>query len=903
MKKLLIISVLFVTTCWNVFGEPFTLVEGRSKARIVIAKGEPEFVALAAKDLASDIQNISGVKLEIVQGEKAKKGDVLIQTNSDNSRWESYDVGVSNGILKISGSDARGTMFGIYDFIENYLGVDPLYFWNDTPIPAKANLTWEDVSIHKETPDVKYRGWFIDNEDLLSDWKEPSGKRTIMYPDYYPVVNHTVMEKIAEALVRCRFNFIIPADLLNVSNPAEAALVDICTKRGIFVSLHTTKFEEMEKAWREKEMPNEGKFITALLSPKEAEQYKNGRLTFPEDILVALPDNGTGWKWTHVLNSNCVYYHFADTPNGAHLAPAVPVTKTYEMMQEAKKASAEYVIFNVSNIREFTYNIDAASKMLWGIDSFSPEGWTEDWIAKHFSKDAAKWKTAFNLYYSSFHMNEDSGAPLFTDGYLNKNICRKETSKLENEVKNKGKSKGLASNTAKTYSSLYAQKASFEMTKNLSEALYKNLPEEEKPFAYTTIFYPSSLMYHFTSFAADVVLARTKLAYGDLDACKKSTTDALAQMAEIRKIEADYCSGKWTNWYAGCRKINLNDLEEACNSVLRHIKAIQEPVDTNAIEAQPIVLRYMGDEKEYVVSKEYIYSIINDKTIGSDAFVDKYYEPLRAKYPEYISRESIGVDDSGKYAMWCYTFTPQNYKKTVYIQAGAHGRNEFETFFSTALMMNMIADADKIDDPHLKYLRDNVRFIVVPLVNVSDVNERISPPMNSSKINLNRDWFNEKTQEIRNIKALLSRFEKGEICFGFDIHTDTRGIPGWGAYLLPYADGMPKIYTERMHILTDFLYEINFKGKIQYQGQDLYRAFIGPNSEYPSSYKEWMYRRNSNYRRGGTGKTCSAGMWKTFEIPGVTLEHGARKYGPEGSSVEMARAIEMILNHILIQTK
>ena len=109
MKKLLIISVLFVTTCWNVFGEPFTLVEGRSKARIVIAKGEPEFVALAAKDLASDIQNISGVKLEIVQGEKAKKGDVLIQTNSDNSRWESYDVGVSNGILKISGSDARGT--------------------------------------------------------------------------------------------------------------------------------------------------------------------------------------------------------------------------------------------------------------------------------------------------------------------------------------------------------------------------------------------------------------------------------------------------------------------------------------------------------------------------------------------------------------------------------------------------------------------------------------------------------------------------------------------------------------------------------------------------------------------------------------------------------------------------
>ena len=78
---------------------------------------------------------------------------------------------------------------------------------------------------------------------------------------------------------------------------------------------------------------------------------------------------------------------------------------------------------------------------------------------------------------------------------------------------------------------------------------------------------------------------------------------------------------------------------------------------------------------------------------------------------------------------------------------------------------------------------------------------------------------------------------------------------------------------------------------------------LPPARQYPSSYKEWMYRRDGNYRRGDTWKTCASGIWKTFEIPGVTLEHGARKYGPEGSSVEMARAIEMILNHILVQTK
>lgn len=910
MKKLLIISTLFITACLSAFGESFTIVG--SKARIVLAKGEPEFVALAAGDLASDIRAISGIELKIVNGGKARKGDVLIRTNTDDNRWEAYDVEVSEGVLKISGSDARGTMFGIYDFIETCLGVDPLSFWNDTPVPARQYLSWEDVAIHKDGPDVKFRGLFIDDEDLLSEWKEPSGKRKLTYPYYYPVINRSVMEKIAETLVRCRFNFIIPADLLDVSNPSEAALVDICARRGLFVSIHTTKFSEMEEAWRKTAMPKNDRFITALLKPKEAEQYLKGRLTFPQDVLVAFPDNGTGCKWTPSLNSDAkgfanrhgVYYHFAANPEGAHLAPVVPVAKTCDMIREAvMKNSAEYAIFNVSNIREFTYNIASTSRMLWGMDSFSPEKWADEWIARHLSKDRAQWQKAIELYYDSVQANPISGTPLLTDGYMNKYICRKELSRLEKDVKGNGGSKDIVAKTADTYASLNAQKASFELAMNLSQSLYNDLPAEEKPFAYSTIVYPSALMYQFTSFTADILLARVKLACEGLDACKKSLEDALMHMAEIRKLEACYCYGKWENWYRGCRKINLNDLEEDSRRVLRAINEIQNPQDVDAIEAQPNIIRYLGDEKEYIVPKTYIHSVIQDKTIGSDAFIEKYYEPLRASHPEYIRREPIGVDDSKKYTMWCYTFTPENYTKTVYIQAGAHGRNEFETYFSTAEMMHMIAEADKMDDPHLKYLRDSVRFIVVPLVNVSDVNERISPPMNSSKINLNRDWWDEASQEIRNIKALLSRFKEGEICFGLDIHTDPRGIPGWGAYLLPYANGMPEIYGKRMHAVVDFLYEMNFKGKIKYEGEDLYRAFIGPGSEYPSSYKEWMYRRNGNYRRGGMGSTCKEGMWITFKIPAVTIEHGARKYGPEGSSLEMARAVEMILNHILIQTK
>lgn len=315
------------------------------------------------------------------------------------------------------------------------------------------------------------------------------------------------------------------------------------------------------------------------------------------------------------------------------------------------------------------------------------------------------------------------------------------------------------------------------------------------------------------------------------------------------------------------------------------------------------VIRYLVDGKAYSTPEGYIHDVLEDKTLGADAFIEKYYEPLRAEFPDYITRDSIGRDDSGKYTMWCYTFTPRKYRKTVYIQAGVHGRNEFESYFACALMMRLISDAERGNDPHLKQLRKKVRFVVVPLVNVSDATERLHPPKNSNNININRDWFNEKTQEIRNIKALLSTFRKGEICFGADLHTDPRGIPGWGAYLLPYAEDMPAKYSKRMRAVCDFLYDANFKGKIKYEGEDLYRAFIGPNTEYPKSYKEWMYHRNENYKRGDIWKSCCSGMWKTFGIPSATVEHGARKYGPEGSSYEMARAIEMILNHILVQIK
>jgi hypothetical protein len=46
------------------------------------------------------------------------------------------------------------------------------------------------------------------------------------------------MAHIAEALVRSRCNLISPASFIDIMNPPEAALVEECARRGVFVSQH-----------------------------------------------------------------------------------------------------------------------------------------------------------------------------------------------------------------------------------------------------------------------------------------------------------------------------------------------------------------------------------------------------------------------------------------------------------------------------------------------------------------------------------------------------------------------------------------------------------------------------------------------------------------------------------------
>ncbi len=251
MKTSTLASLLTVlSVCLS--AKAFELVSPTQTAGVFVPAGEPECIRLAVADLVSDVQKITGQKLRVVEGD----GQVILASLNQpasaklleevapgfaeglKGKWEAYRVETVAGRLIIAGSDERGTIFGLYAFIEKYLGVDPLWYWAGRPPAQRDSLAWESVKLAAGEPTFKYRGWFINDEDLLTEFRPGGGERRLDYKYYHQVVAPGVSARIYEAALRLQMNLIIPASFVDLRNPAEARLVEDAVKRGLLVTMH-----------------------------------------------------------------------------------------------------------------------------------------------------------------------------------------------------------------------------------------------------------------------------------------------------------------------------------------------------------------------------------------------------------------------------------------------------------------------------------------------------------------------------------------------------------------------------------------------------------------------------------------------------------------------------------------
>ena len=212
--------------------------------KIYIAKDERENVRLSVYDLKNDINRVC-CDAEIVFD--SKKADIIVcsANNEEFSRFsnceynfsrEEYRYIVENEKIYLFGADDLGTMWAIDAFSEKELNIPPFYFFDGINFRRKKRIEIEN-KIVSDHPHTKFRGWFINDEDLLGGFRS-KGKRDIDYAFYKDIIHPDFMEKIVETALRFKINLIIPSTLIDICNPYEEKLVKIVSKRGLFVSQH-----------------------------------------------------------------------------------------------------------------------------------------------------------------------------------------------------------------------------------------------------------------------------------------------------------------------------------------------------------------------------------------------------------------------------------------------------------------------------------------------------------------------------------------------------------------------------------------------------------------------------------------------------------------------------------------
>ncbi|MGN7941573.1 glycosyl hydrolase 115 family protein [Virgibacillus sp. 6R] len=144
------------------------------------------------------------------------------ERNVHNLKREQFHIRFSNDLteMKVVAPDELGIIYGILHLSEKYLGVDKFWFWNDCEPTIKKMVKIPSDPYFSDVPKVRFRGWFINDEVLISKWKHNNS-------------NTYVWEMVFEALLRCHGNMVIPGT--DIEDPTYKK---IAIEMGLWITHH-----------------------------------------------------------------------------------------------------------------------------------------------------------------------------------------------------------------------------------------------------------------------------------------------------------------------------------------------------------------------------------------------------------------------------------------------------------------------------------------------------------------------------------------------------------------------------------------------------------------------------------------------------------------------------------------
>ncbi|MET8849032.1 glycosyl hydrolase 115 family protein [Amycolatopsis sp. NPDC004625] len=210
-------------------GTGFPMVSQGKAATIVVGSGDFPGVRRVAGDLADDVERVTGVRPVVSADVVPREGPVIVVGTLGHSplvdglvaagkldvtgiagKWETSLSQVVDGRLVLTGSDQRGVIYGVYE-VSRRIGVSPWYWWADVPPRRQAELHLPRERFSLGTPHVKYRGFFINDENpALGTWA-PAFFGPGQAPGFPNGFNHLFFAKVFETMLRLRANYLWPA--------------------------------------------------------------------------------------------------------------------------------------------------------------------------------------------------------------------------------------------------------------------------------------------------------------------------------------------------------------------------------------------------------------------------------------------------------------------------------------------------------------------------------------------------------------------------------------------------------------------------------------------------------------------------------------------------------------------
>ena len=621
----------------------------------IVANDEPEAVQRALVDVQRDWYRVLGHRPVILTKVAATWRGPVIYLGSKLKGFKDLPTGRESFVLRAqqddagrpamvaAGSDMRGAIYAAYALAEEILGVDPWYFWTDHEPAARREISvpgnYEKLFA---SPTFRYRGWFINDEDLLAGFAPDPLRENVYSLD--------MLDHICETLLRLRGNMIVPGTF---QFPDEKSW-SVASRRGLVLNMHhiqivglntfrwpqgvvfsyNKNMEVMERYWRDciaayrgkevvwtvgyrgrndrpfwvdeaglntaeargaaitkaiakqveliREVDPDG-MIIANLWMEGAGMMHAGQLKLPEGVVVVWPDDmGNGFITDNgkVAAGQGIYYHTSMyTASRNQLSEMIPPSRIFgELGRFVNAGATNFLLVNVSDVRAVPLSTDCAMRFAWNAAPYLGKTDQENMDASLIDWSCRQFGKALAKDVAAVYAR-------YYDIPYHRGRGNTGDNQLHSAMRGPGPAASQLASNNRPYVAELAKTA---------QSLAPRVPVERRDFYQAHVL--TQVQIHLQSLTMLEEYCAAKAAFE-----KKDNTQALARAEQALKSADELFSvlhraetGKWSNWYAGDRLVGIEGSRDLVRVLLAQLKG--EPVPP-----------CRDDDKHGIYSKMYQY--------------------------------------------------------------------------------------------------------------------------------------------------------------------------------------------------------------------------------------------------------------------------------------------------------